>query len=673
MEKFQQRFIEEAHDFFDNLESALLGLEDDLTDQQSLAEIFRVMHTLKGSGAMFGFDLLSEITHDLESLFVQVRNGQLALNPEIVSFTLNSVDQLRQLLISTPTIEERDTVDQMKAEISSFISRGAKNEVSHQVPETGSPDYSEINERSLFIYFKPSEDIFSNGTNPLYLVDELCALGSSSVKVGFDQLPDIEDFDTEKCYADWRVLLVTNEAIEVIRDVFLFVQDNSIIKIINLQDGNVLQDKQKAEVYFSLPLEEIKPFEVQQNESAPDDRPVSKPPAKTITEKRRQELVSGVQLSTIRVSAVKIDEYMNLVSEMITAQSRLDLMAERNKELEPVSEHFSKLVRQLRDNAFNMSLIPLNNMATRFKRLVRDLSAELNKEVELVTEGLETEVDKNIIEKLGEPLLHIIRNCIDHGIEPVDERLAKGKTREGVIIIKAGCVGTFVEIDITDDGRGLDLEKIRSKAIKKSMIGPDEELDDPALIALIFEPGFSTSENLSDVSGRGEGMDIVRQRIRDLHGDVKVDTKKGEGVNFTIRLPLTLSIIDGLLTRVNSDMYVIPTAPIEKIYALTADKRRGQLRQVFVFEGQEIPYLDLRKEFDPMAEALDQQYLIAVKYKNSLFGLVVDDVVREYQAVVKPLGEMMKHHDLFLGASILGDGKVSLVIDVKKTIQKFST
>jgi two-component system chemotaxis sensor kinase CheA len=670
MEKFQQRFIEEAQEYFDSLEAVLLNLNKDLGNKQLIGEVFRIMHSLKGSGAMFGFGLLSQVTHDLESLYESVRGGRVPLDHQIINFTLNAVDKLRQLLELDPGPKEQALSEQLKKDISSFLPE-ASEVASPNLSSNNSinaPLQTETKERSFFVYFEPDANILSNGTNPLYLVDELCSLGPTAVKVDLSKLPDIEDFDPEICYVNWRVVLVTTEEIDAIRDVFLFVQDHSKIEIKELRKGNIFNNKAKTESCFLLPLEEVVPFE---NET-PDIAQAFEQPKKIVPKAKREELVAGVQLSTIRVNSAKIDAYMNLVSELIIAQSQLDLLAETNKELESISEHFGKLIRQLRDNAFDMGLIPLNNMATRFKRLVHDLSIELNKEVELVTEGLETELDKNIIEKLGEPLLHILRNCIDHGIEPVDERLALGKTKAGVIIIKASYVGTFVEIEITDDGRGLDLAKIREKAIQKSLISEDEELNDSALISLIFAPGFSTTDNLSDVSGRGIGMDIVRSRIKDLRGDIEVDTKKGEGTNFTIRLPLTLSIIDGLLTKVTDDFYVFPTSTIEKIYALTKEVKRNLRRQVVVFEGREIPFLDLRNEFYPSSKSIDQQYFIAVKYENGLFGLVVDDVIREYQAVVKPLGEMLKHHDMFLGASILGDGKVSLVIDVKKTIQKFS-
>lgn len=669
MERFQKRFIDEALEYFENLESVLLDLEEDFNNKEAIAEVFRVMHSLKGSGAMFGFDLLSEATHDLESLYELIRNGEMQLNASIVAFTLSSVDQLRQLLVLNPGDKEKQLVEDILRSIALIMEQTAPENINETKGESSNVQENKTNSKHNFlIYFEPSADIAANGTNPLYLIDELSTLGESVVQVDYSKLPDYDHLEPEKTYLAWRVVLATDEDVDTLKDVFLFVQDSSKIQIIDLPEGNILQDKQKLENCLKLPLNKVlSSFEEEELTDSVVEEQIPE-----LSEEKRNELVSGIQLRTIRVNSSKIDEYMNLVSELIIAQSQLDLMSDRYKELEAVKEQFAKVIRQLRDNAFDMSLIPLNNMATRFKRLVHDLSAELNKEVDLVTEGLETEVDKNIIEKLAEPLLHIIRNCLDHGIEKADERIVKGKSRAGVIKIKASYVGTFVEIEISDDGRGLDIEKIKAKAIQKSLISEGDELNDSALIALIFEPGFSTSDNLSDVSGRGVGMDIVRNRIKDLRGDVEVDTRNGSGTTFTIRLPLTLSIIDGLLTRVNDELYVVPTTAIEKIYPFTPEQQKNKLRQVVVFEDREIPYLDLRKEFAPQASDLKQQYLIAVKYQNNLFGLVVDDVVREYQAVVKPLGDVIHQHDMFLGASILGDGKVTLVIDVKKTIQKFS-
>lgn len=447
MEKFQQRFIDEAHDYFENLESALLNLEKDFGNQHLIGEIFRIMHSLKGSGAMFGFDLLSEVTHDMESLYEQIRNGQIQLNSTILSFTLDAVDQFHQLLKLNPGEEEKELAREIKSGIASFLKDvGSDENYSEKTILEATIQQDKQEGTSYFIFFQPNESVFIHGTNPLYLIDELATLGQSKVEIDLSKLPGFSDFDPGKCYVSWKVVLYTEEDVNTIQDVFLFVQDDAVLKIIKLENENILFDEEKVACCFETPPDKIKPFELmaEKQKFAP---PAPKEP---ITEQKRQELVTGVQLSTIRVNSLKIDEYMNLVSELITAQSQLDLLAERNKEVEPISEHFSKLTRQLRDNAFDMSLIPLNNLATRFKRLVRDLSADLNKEVEFVSEGLETEVDKNIIEQLAEPLLHIIRNCIDHGIEPVvkplGEMLSQHELFMGASILGDGKVSLVMDV-----------------------------------------------------------------------------------------------------------------------------------------------------------------------------------------------------------------------------------
>jgi len=365
---------------------------------------------------------------------------------------------------------------------------------------------------------------------------------------------------------------------------------------------------------------------------------------------------------------------MNLVSELITAQSRLDLIASKlnHPDLEVVTENFEKLSRQLRDNAFDMSLIPLESVAVRFKRLIHDLSKSLEKEVDLVTEGLDTELDKNIIEKLIEPLLHIIRNSMDHGIENRDERLAKNKPATGTVLIKASTAGSYVQIEIEDDGAGLDLMKIRKKAVEKGIIQDEARLTDDEIAQLVFEPGFSTAELVTDVSGRGVGMDVVKKRIQEMRGMIELSTEKDLYTRISIRLPLSLSIIDGLLTRVGEGYYVIPSSVIRKIHFIKQKSLKKGFRQVVELDGAQLPYLNMYDEFVGDGNAPEDQLVIAVSFNNQLFGLVVDEVIHEYQAVIKPLGRLLIGKNAFSGASILGTGQLALVIDTNKMIKKYS-
>ena len=666
IEKFQQRFIEEARDNCDRAEQRLLELEQDYGRQDHIDEIFRIMHSLKGSGGMFGFGLLSEFTHDLESLYQLIREGTLPLNPALISFTLRCVDVLKNLLVLVVPDDLKKLVDQMKGEIRQFMD---------EQPNAGSAAFSSLTpgcvsdpaaeKKSYYIFFEPGEHVFRNGTNPLYLIDELNTLGDCRVEADMKKVPLLDLLQVETCYTAWRAILTTDVPRTEIEDVFLFVRDHSRIDIYEIPDPAILSDEEKIRIFFnedpgSVP-ERIK-------EMAEVKVPVSPPVAVPNTSP------DDAVWSTVRVDSGRIDEYMNLVSEMITAQSRLYALAEtrNDKDIELLAERFNKLIRQLRDNALDMSLVPIYQVATRFRRLVRDLSAELKKEVNLVLEGWDTEVDKNVIEKLIDPMIHLVRNCLDHGIETPAERTARNKPPAGTISITAGYEGNDVTIRIEDDGQGLDFEKIRTKAVDKGLIAQDDPESEERLIQVIFKPGFTTSDHLTDVSGRGVGLDAARKMIHDLRGAIFVGTRQGQGTCFTIRVPLTLSIIDGLMVRIRDDFYILPVAGIEKIYPYVRKKEDNSPFRMEVFEGKQIPYLNLREEFYGDAGSLSRQYLIAVSGKSHIFGLVVDDVLREYQAVVKPVAKMTGNEDIFMGATILGDGNVALVLDTNTIIQKFS-
>ncbi|MFW6095331.1 MAG: chemotaxis protein CheA, partial [Bacteroidota bacterium] len=379
-------------------------------------------------------------------------------------------------------------------------------------------------------------------------------------------------------------------------------------------------------------------------------------------------------ISSIRVASEKIDHMMNLVSELVTTQARLSLKADQSDdgELATIAENVQKLTRQLRDNAFDIALVPVETMLTRFQRLVRDLAGSMNKKVTLVAEGTDTELDKNIIETLTDPLLHIIRNSIDHGIETPEERKRKGKPEEGKILLKAYYSGAKVHIQIHDDGQGIDIEKVKNKAIQKNIIEKNQELSRRELFDLIFKSGFSTSENVTDVSGRGVGMDVVRRKLSEIRGEVEIDSELDAGTTLTVKLPLTLSIIDGLLVRIDNDKYIVPLSAVDKIYAAQHSDVVDTFNNLITLDGEQVPFFYLRKEFGiPEAES-DMEEIVVVRYEDIRIGLVVDAVVGEYQAVLKSLGKMYKQQDIISGATILGDGTVALVFDTNKMIDQFA-
>lgn len=688
MKSFKKQFIEEVKEYFERLESGLLLLEQDPDNYQVIDEIFRIMHSLKGTGGMFGFDLLSDVTHELESLYEIFRSKTNRINPEVINFTLKSIDVLDNLLTQDPGEAHYLLANKLKADTLQLINslNPSGNEVQSNVDfleKTSSTNQHRLNQITYFISFKPDENIFINGTNPLYLIDELSALGECSIQIYFKDLPDIEQVDTAKCYASWEIFIATCEEIETLQDVFIFVNEHAIIEIAKVGDGNLIHDEAIKADYLNkrlhqelwTPLELVKTETLMPGEIAIGDKKeevsngISQP-----AEASKTNTFSNTSVDSIRVDSIKIDQYMNLVSELITVQSRLDLLSSmiQNADLEIVTEALDKISRQLRDNAFDMSLIPLSSIDVRFKRLIHDLSKSLDKKVELLTVGLETELDKNIIEKLIEPLLHIIRNSIDHGIESKQERLSKSKNEVGTITIKASTVGSYVQIEITDDGIGLNTAKILNKAISKELISDQDKLSEQEIYNLIFEPGFSTSELVTDVSGRGVGMDVVRRKVQEMRGSIKIESEPDRYTRFIIKLPLSLSIIDGLLTRVGESYYVIPSSGIRKIYMVNPNMLKKEFRQVVELEGNQVPYLNMHEEFDKDLEMPDKMFIITVSFENQIFGLVVDEVVNEYQAVIKPLGKLLKGQDLFSGASILGNGLLALVLDTNKIIQKYS-
>ena len=681
MNSFAEKFKEEVKEYCERLESGLLQLEHEPENQQIIDEIFRIMHSMKGSGGMFGFELISEVTHDLESLYDIFRSKKQKIDPEVISFTLDSIDELLKLATISPTDEEEKLAAKMKSDTKQQIARftdETDSSIRENIMGNDNSVSLGLNQQTWYISFVPNKEILKNGTNPLYLIDELNALGECNIQVDFEKLPALSEMNPEHCYVSWSIFIATSENIDTLRDVFIFVNDQAEIQLEKVSSINVLHDEAILAKFLNtkfngedwMPLEtELANQEIKQDEKEETDVIL-----KSTDEIPKNSIFAQTTVDSIRVDSQKIDQYMNLVSELITSQSRLELIASKlnHPDLEAITENFEKLSRQLRDNAFDMSLIPLASIAVRFKRLIHDLSKSLEKEIVLVTEGMETELDKNIIEKLIEPLLHIIRNSIDHGIENKEERLEKLKPPVGTVLIKASTAGSYVLIEIEDDGAGLDLMKIRKKAVEKGVIRDEAQLTDDEIAQLIFEPGFSTAELVTDVSGRGVGMDVVKKRIQEMRGMIELSTEKNHYTRISIRLPLSLSIIDGLLTRVGEGYYVIPSSVIRKIHFIKYKSLKKGFRQVVELEGAQLPYLNMYDEFVGDGNAPEDQLVIVVSFNNQLFGLVVDEVIHEYQAVIKPLGRLLNGKNAFSGASILGTGQLALVIDTNKMIKKYS-
>ncbi len=685
MEQFKKKFLEEANDLINSLEDSLLILEENPGDKKIIEEVFRVMHSLKGGSSMFGFDKMDAFTHELETIYDLIRNGSLSVNREILDITLAAVDHLKVLLDNSETLSETQMNNHQV--LLSRIHKVSKNEVRenpvHDNPSTEQEgnmsveDTSKVYEKvpTYFVSVKPHEDIFRNGTNPMLLIDELHTLGHCKAFVKTLQLPSFEQLNPEKSYLSWEVFLATDKSVEEIKDVFIFVEDVCDIQVHRIADDNLLAmttfiselDKW-AETERETGIAELEAFvaKIKYDESSRQEDGLSFKADEAAPAKR-------LSINNIRVSSEKLDDLMNLVSELVTVQASLTLFADNqgSPELAAISESIEKISRQLRDNTFEICLIPIETIMIRFKRLVRDLSNELDKEIQFTTEGTETELDKSIIDGLSEPLMHIFRNAIDHGIEPADERLAKGKPRRGKIAFKSYYSGTHVYIQVKDDGRGIDVEKIRQKAINRGFISPEANLSYKELLNLVFLPGFSTAAKVSEVSGRGVGLDVVVKKINDIRGDVEIESQLGVGTTFTIKLPLTLSIIDGLLVKIDKTFFVLPLSSVDKCFEVKDEVLVKSFNNKIVLDGKQVPLVNLRKEFDIHDNKPNRHQIISVNHDDFKVGLSVDRVIGEYQAVLKPLGRMFKDLEIVSGATILGDGTIALVLDPAKVINIF--
>jgi two-component system chemotaxis sensor kinase CheA len=669
MDLFKAKFINEAADLVNNLEEAVLSLENNREDRSLIEEIFRVMHTFKGNSNMFGFDKIGEFTHHLETIYDLIRAGKINVSSEIFDLTFLSVDHIKHLLKDEQSeIEENIKMHStLLKQISSIIDTSIKNPFENKYQEADSTT-EEI--KTYHISFQPHKSILLKGNNPLFLVDDLLLLGSGQAIANTNEIPSLENLTPTSCYISWDIFIATKEIEATLREVFMFAEDDCEL-LINCISSN--KDLFLNET-FRKEIEKATLFNGGANIQKIIDQGISILENPTIIPLQENKSLTNKEASSIKVSSEKLDELMSLVSELVITQARLSLLSEEsnNTELNIIAENIEKISRRLRDNTFNICLVPIGSMHTRFKRLVRDLCNDLHKEVDFTVEGSETELDKTIVESITDPLLHIIRNSMDHGIEEVADRIRSGKSPKGKITLRAYYSGANVHIEIIDDGKGLDPEKIKQKAIEKGLIHEDHKLSQKEIFDLIFLPGFSTAEKVTGISGRGVGMDVVKRNISDIRGDINVESILGEGTKITILLPLTLSIIDGLLVRIDQTHFIIPLSAVEKCYEVKHEVFTNNFKELIVLDGEQLPYMYLRDEFAIHDNCPEIEQVVVVKYEDKKIGISVDSIVGEYQAVLKPLGKLYRSVQIISGATILGDGSVALVMDTTQMIKQLS-
>jgi two-component system, chemotaxis family, sensor kinase CheA len=625
MENFKQAFQDEARELLVELESALLELDQSREDREVLGRAFRALHTIKGSGAMFGYDDIAGFAHNLETAFDQLRNGELAATSDLISLTLAAGDHIKTML---DRADGRGTVDEDRTlSILANLKQltGSSDGLIAKGPESVSPPHSE-DARDWRVRFRPSLDILLNGANPLLLLRELRELGTLRITLDTSGIPPLGEIDAERCYLAWDMVLTTAAGVEAIRDVFIFVEDNCELTI-----DRVAEEKSAQ---------------------------VSAGPAASV--------------SSLRVSVEKLDQLVNLVGELVTVQARLSEVAGRrdDPDILEISEAVDRLTASLRDNSMSIRMLPLKTTVQRFHRLVHDLGIELHKDVELTIEGADTELDKTVLDQLNDPLVHIIRNSMDHGIETPEARRRAGKTPTGTIHLSARHSGANVLIRISDDGKGLDVEAVRARAIRQGLIDSAAQLSQAEIFAFIMTPGFSTSQTVTAVSGRGVGMDVVRRSIEALRGSIDISSKPGEGVTVTLVLPLTLAIIDGLLVRVGKAHFVLPLADSLECVELTSkDIKDAHGKHIAHVRGELIPYIRLSEYFhmDTVRPACEQ--IMVVDTERGHYGFVVDQVLGDHQTVIKNLGRLYRNVQVVSGATILGNGTVALILDPHRLVQ----
>lgn len=686
MEDHRNVYREEAFDLLTDLESSMLELEQMPEDMDLIGHVFRCLHTIKGSGAMFGFDDIAAFTHEIETVYDRVRDGKLAVSKKMVDQTLAACDLIKKMVSGDAVNAEEE-----RAIVRSFQEMLPETEPDRESePEEDFYDDDDVQKpRAIYrIGFKPAPDIFTTGTNPLLLIDELRTFGQCEVIAHLGKIPSLDKLAAESCYFSWDIFLSTLESINAIRDVFIFVEDHCSLDIRILDSGESVQardmDKRLGEILVEQGavspdiIEKVLKGKKRVGEMLLDAKAVDHDTLQSAlveqqhlreADRRRKSLVYS---SSIRVAAEKLDALVDLAGELVTVQARLTRKAaiQQDPDLTAIAEEVERLSAEMRDSTMNIRMLPVGNTFRKFKRLIHDLSNDLGKEVVVVTEGEETELDKNVLEQLNDPLIHILRNAIDHDIEAPDVREAKGKPRQGTIRLEAEHAGSDVLIRISGDGAGLDTDAIFAKAVEKGLIPPDAEIDEKEIHSLIFTPGFSTAKRVSGVSGRGVGMDVVKRRVESLRGTVEIHSARNVGATLTMKLPLTLAIADGLLVRIGEEDYILPLLAVEECVELNrkeADKARE--RQMMNVRGELISFVSLRDLFKITGNPPDIEKVVIVESNGDRVGFAVDVVIGQHQTVIKGLGKFYKDIRHMSGATIQGDGTVALILDVAQIVR----
>jgi two-component system, chemotaxis family, sensor kinase CheA len=679
--QFKKKFIDEAETLLTKLDNIIIELEKDFQNKELIDEAYRVMHTIKGASGMFGFEKIVETTHNMESIFDLAHHGKLSVTPEIIELSFSVADHIKALLTDEfcENLENQKRDQQIKSSLENirFKSSGfIEEEIKSTTVVEGSVKISTWN-----ILFYPSEELIKRAINLTYTFQDLFVLGEYQI---YNRPID----SGQGQY--WSIFLVTEKAYSDIEDALMFIMDNC--RITKIADYNIFSKTEfDQRVKFVETLDEVKLPETGASIYKEETKPVKRTipsPGSSCNEQNdniQKEIDSGNKAGKVReqvgigntigsnrvnVDAVKLDSLMYLVSELVTSKSELILALEKGQKQKAIDvawkiEELSKLFSE---SALSIRLVSLEEMLSRFKRLIRDLSKQLGKEIEFKSECGDTELDKNIIDAIGEPIMHLIRNSIDHGIEIPQKRLERGKPITGNIVFKAQKTGNFVLISISDDGNGIDPDYILKKAVEKGFIPAGANLCEKEIYDLIFLPGFSTAQNLSNISGRGVGMDIVIKKIQEIRGGITVSSEKGRGTTFVIKLQQTISIIETLLVSAGNVKYAIPIENVESCELMARECLKDRQNMHIEYNMEMIPFMNLREKYSTNGALVqnEMEKLVVIKRQDRHYALVVDQIIGEFQAVVKPLGQELMETPFVSGASLLGDGTIAILLNTDK-------
>ncbi|MDY6969542.1 MAG: chemotaxis protein CheA [Spirochaetota bacterium] len=711
-------FFVESREMLVNGEELLLDIEKGGGDKELLDALFRTVHTIKGSAGMFDFTDIEDFTHIVENILDDVRNEKISIDSNMISLLLDCNDHISNLLSfsenpdnSSLSLDENLTKtdiylrDQLNQYFSSDKIKkidNSKHKKEDPAEETDEGNGEKVLNECWHISIRFGENLFRSGLDPQSFISYLKGLGDIKGIVTLpDALPSLEEMDSESCYFGLEIDFKGNITKEEIEDVFEFMRDDCEIKILppksNISDyvqlifdlpesapriGEILQEigtLTESELEKALDLQKKANSLIKKDEPSKllgdillEEKIVQKPVLDAALEK--QERIKGIDdksKKTIRVDAQKLDNLINLVGELVITSANIKQLSEKNGDADIVGavSVMSRLIEDIRDSTMNVRMVQIGETFKRFERVVRDLSRDRGKNIKLVISGGETELDKTLIEKITDPLMHLVRNAIDHGIGSSEERLLQGKPERGSILLNAYHETGSIVIEVKDDGEGLNREKIFAKAVDKELIKADQNISDNDLFQLIFEPGFSTAGEVTNISGRGVGMDVVKRNIESLRGSVVLNTIEGEGTTIRIHLPLTLAIIDGFMVEVGDFSYVLPLDIVTECTDISKEDIGKEGGNFINLRGEVLPFMRLRDFFGEEGDAPEIEKIVVIESSQKKAGLVVDRLIGEFQTVVKPLGKIFSSLDWISGSTILGTGDVALILDVSRIIK----